>query len=109
MPSCARTGVHWLVKYCASRCSNGSLVALKVIILILLGCVIASLFSSFVFLFKDVDIPDSRRALYALGIRIAFAARADACYLLRTLYRTARARRALARGLGFCLKARTQR
>ncbi len=48
--------------------------ALKVIILILLGCVIASLFSSFVFLFKDVDIPESRRALYALGIRIAFAA-----------------------------------
>lgn len=43
-------------------------------ILVLLGCVIASLFSSFVFLFKDVDIPDSRRALYALGIRITFAA-----------------------------------
>lgn len=43
-------------------------------ILLLLGCVIASLFSSFVFLFKDVDIPDSRRALYALGIRITFAA-----------------------------------
>ena len=48
--------------------------ALKVIIVILLGCVIASLFSSFVFLFKDVDVPGSRRALYALGIRIAFAA-----------------------------------
>ncbi len=48
--------------------------ALTVIILILLGCVIASLFSSFVFLFKDVDVPDSRRALYALGVRITFAA-----------------------------------
>ena len=48
--------------------------ALKIIILVLLACVIASLFSSFVFLFKDVNVPDSRRALYALGIRVAFAA-----------------------------------
>ncbi len=48
--------------------------ALKILILVLLACVIASLFSSFVFLFKDVDVPESRRALYALGIRIAFAA-----------------------------------
>ncbi|MCY4040165.1 MAG: DUF2909 domain-containing protein [Gammaproteobacteria bacterium] len=48
--------------------------ALKILILVLLACVVASLFSSFVFLFKDVDVPESRRALYALGIRIAFAA-----------------------------------
>ena len=48
--------------------------ALKILILVLLACVIASLFSSFVFLFKDVNVPGSRRALYALGIRVAFAA-----------------------------------
>ena len=48
--------------------------ALKILILVLLGCVVASLFSSFVFLFKDVNVPESRRALYALGIRVAFAA-----------------------------------
>ncbi len=49
-------------------------VALKILILVLLACVIGSLFTSFFFLFKDVDVPESRRALYALGIRIAFAA-----------------------------------
>ena len=48
--------------------------ALKILIVVLLGCVIASLFSSFVFLFKDVNVPESRRTLYALGIRVAFAA-----------------------------------
>lgn len=47
---------------------------LKIIIVVLLICVILSLFSGLVFLFKDTDVPDSRRALYALGIRVTLAA-----------------------------------
>ena len=46
---------------------------LKVIIVILLICVILSLMSGLVFLFKDTGRPDSRRLWYALGVRIAFA------------------------------------
>jgi hypothetical protein len=47
---------------------------LKIIILVLLAGVLLSLFSGLVFLFKDSDRQDSRRTLYALGIRITLAA-----------------------------------
>ena len=46
---------------------------LKVIIVILLICVVLSLMSGLVFLFKDTGQPESRRLWYALGVRIAFA------------------------------------
>ena len=46
---------------------------LKVIIVVLLIGVIISLFSGLVFLFKDTDRNDSKRTLYALGIRITLA------------------------------------
>jgi|TARA_B100000768_G_scaffold178652_1_gene194802 hypothetical protein len=46
---------------------------LKIIIVVLLLCVIASLGSGLVFLFKDTDKPDSRRLWYALGVRVTFA------------------------------------
>lgn len=46
---------------------------LKVIIVILLICVILSLMSGLVFLFKDTGKPESRRLWYALGVRITFA------------------------------------
>jgi uncharacterized membrane protein YfcA len=47
---------------------------LKALIVILLICVLVSLFSGLTFLFKDSDRPDSKRTLYALGMRIGFAA-----------------------------------
>jgi hypothetical protein len=47
---------------------------LRAIVLILLVGVIVSLFSGLAFLFKDTAESDSRRALYALGIRVALAA-----------------------------------
>lgn len=47
---------------------------LKILIIVLLICVVLSLFSGLVFLFKDTDRDDSRRTWYALGVRIAFAA-----------------------------------
>lgn len=47
---------------------------LKIVIVVLLIGVILSLFSGLVFLFQDSDRPDSRRTLYALGIRITLAA-----------------------------------
>lgn len=46
---------------------------LKIIILVLLIGIIISLFSGLVFLFKDSDRQDSKRTLYALGIRITLA------------------------------------
>ena len=46
---------------------------LKVLIVLLLIGVLASLFTGLGFLFKDSDTGDSRRTLYALGIRIGFA------------------------------------
>jgi hypothetical protein len=49
-------------------------VLLKVVIVVLLIGVVASLFSGLVFLFKDSERPDSRRTLYALGVRITLAA-----------------------------------
>jgi hypothetical protein len=47
---------------------------LKVVILVLLIGVVLSLFSGLVFLFRDSDRQDSRRTLYALGVRITLAA-----------------------------------
>jgi len=47
---------------------------LKVIILVLLVGVVLSLFSGLVFLFKDSNRQDSKRTLYALGVRITLAA-----------------------------------
>ncbi len=47
---------------------------LKIIIVILFLAVLASLSSALVFLLKDMGAPDSKRTLYALGIRITLAA-----------------------------------
>ncbi len=47
---------------------------LKVIIVVLLIAVVISLFSGLVFLFKDSDKADSKRTLYALGVRVTLAA-----------------------------------
>ncbi len=46
---------------------------LKVIIFILFLAVLASLSSALVFLLKDISANDSKRTLYALGIRITLA------------------------------------
>jgi len=46
---------------------------LKIVIVLLLFGVIASLFSGLVFLFKDSDKSGSKRTLYALGVRITLA------------------------------------
>lgn len=46
---------------------------LKIVILVLLIGVVISLFSGLIFLFKDTDRQDSKRTLYALGIRITLA------------------------------------
>ncbi len=46
---------------------------LKIVIVVLLICVILSLMSGLVFLFKDTGKPYSRRLWYALGVRITFA------------------------------------
>ena len=46
---------------------------LKAIIIFLLICVILSLMSGLVFLFKDTGKPGSRRLWYALGVRITLA------------------------------------
>lgn len=54
--------------------SARAVAVLKVVILVLLVGVVASLFSGLVFLFKDSDRQDSKRTLYALGIRITLAA-----------------------------------
>lgn len=47
---------------------------LKLLIVILFIAVLVSLTSGLVFLLKDMNVPDSKRTLYALGIRIALAA-----------------------------------
>ena len=49
------------------------IVFLKVLIVFLLIGVVVSLFSGLVFLFKDTDREDSKRTLYALGVRVTFA------------------------------------
>jgi hypothetical protein len=48
-------------------------VFLKALIVFLLIGVLVSLFTGLGFLFRDSGTADSRRTLYALGIRIAFA------------------------------------
>ena len=47
--------------------------AIKIIIVVLFIAVLISLFSSLTFLLKDIEVSDSKRALYALGIRIVLA------------------------------------
>jgi hypothetical protein len=47
---------------------------LKPLIVTLLIAVVASLFTGLGFLFKDSDRQDSKRLLYALGVRISLAA-----------------------------------
>lgn len=47
---------------------------LKFLIVVLLIGVVLSLFSGLVFLFKDSGQQDSKRTLYAMGIRISLAA-----------------------------------
>lgn len=46
---------------------------LKILIVVEFIALLACLSSSFVFLMKDVGIEDSKRTLYALGVRIALA------------------------------------
>jgi len=46
---------------------------IKALIIILLIGIVISLFSGLTFLFKDTGQPDSKRTLYALGIRVALA------------------------------------
>ena len=48
-------------------------VFLKALIVFLLIGVVISLFSGLVFLFKDTDRDNSKRTLYALGVRVTFA------------------------------------
>lgn len=47
---------------------------LKLFILVLFIAVVISLTSGLIFLLKDMNVPESKRTLYALGIRIALAA-----------------------------------
>ncbi len=47
---------------------------LKILIIIEFIILLACLASSFAFLVKDIGVPESKRTLYALGIRISFAA-----------------------------------
>ncbi|GAB1265409.1 hypothetical protein NBRC116493_27460 [Aurantivibrio infirmus] len=47
---------------------------LKIIIVGLFIAILASLTSAMVFLLKDINTSDSKRTLYALGIRITLAA-----------------------------------
>lgn len=47
---------------------------LKVVIVVLFIAILASLSSALVFLLKDMGVNDSKRALYALGVRITLAA-----------------------------------
>ena len=48
-------------------------VFLKALIVFLLVGVVTSLFTGLGFLFKDSNQPNSKRTLYALGVRITFA------------------------------------
>lgn len=45
----------------------------KFLIIVLFIAVVLSLTSALVFLLKDMNVPNSKRALYALGIRIVLA------------------------------------
>jgi len=46
---------------------------MKLVVLILLGAVVASLFSGLYFLARDRDQPNSPRLLNALKVRVAFS------------------------------------
>lgn len=46
---------------------------LKILIVILFVAVIISLTSGLIFLLKDMNVPESKRTLYALGIRLTLA------------------------------------
>ncbi len=46
---------------------------LKVVIVILFIAVIVSLTSGLIYLLKDMNVPESKRGLYALGVRITLA------------------------------------
>lgn len=50
-----------------------SVMWLKIIIVILFFGILVSLTSALGFLFKDNQVPQSKRALYALGIRVTLA------------------------------------
>jgi succinate dehydrogenase hydrophobic anchor subunit len=52
----------------------GSNPVLKAVIVVLLIAVIVSLFTGLGFLFKDSHRQDSKRTLYALGVRVSLAA-----------------------------------
>lgn len=52
---------------------------LKIIILVLFVGIVASLTSGLVFLLRDGNVPESKRTLYALGIRITLAVLMMAC------------------------------
>lgn len=54
---------------------------LKIIILVLFVGVLLSLSSGLVFLLKDSNVPESKRTLYALGIRITLAALMMLCVI----------------------------
>ncbi len=47
---------------------------LKVLILLLFVAIVVSLTSGMNFLLRDAGVPESKRTLYALGIRITLAA-----------------------------------
>lgn len=46
---------------------------LKILILVLFLAVLASLSSGLVFLLKDMNVKESKRTLYALGVRVILA------------------------------------
>ncbi len=52
---------------------QGVSVLLKAVIIVLLIAVLLSLFSGLGFLFKDTHLPQSKRLLYALGLRVGLA------------------------------------
>ena len=47
---------------------------IKIIIVVLFIALLVSLSSALIFLLKDVGAPESRRTLYALGVRVTIAA-----------------------------------
>lgn len=47
---------------------------IKVLIVVVFIAILASLTSGLVFLLKDMNVPESKRGLYALGVRITLAA-----------------------------------
>lgn len=54
---------------------------LKIIIVLLLAAIVASLFGALGFLLKDANMPQSRRTWYVLGIRITLVVLLMICLL----------------------------